>query len=729
MVNHQNVDLASINSLPALAQTGPLAELSLEDAQRSASALAGFLRHCEDAYFQADQPEIDDATYDRLKNRWRELLLAFPELSNTEGARDDVGAAAVSAFGKIRHGVPMLSLDNAMETQDVMDFVDRIRRFLNLAPDIVLQWMAEPKIDGLSCSILYQHGRLIKAATRGDGFEGEDVTANVRTIGDIPIQLQGDDVPELIEIRGEIFISHADFAAMNEAQAKSNAPSYANPRNAAAGSLRQLDAAVTAERPLRFFAYTWGALSAPFVRTQSDALAKFSAWGLPVNPLSRFCADLDELIGYFEEIQNNRSQLGFDIDGVVYKLNRLDLHERLGYAGRAPRWAIAHKFPPEQAPTQVLDIDIQVGRTGALTPVARLAPINVGGVLVSNATLHNEEEIARKDIRVSDWVMVQRAGDVIPQIVAVIAARRAPDAEPFAFPQSCPACGAPALREDNLRQSKRDAVRRCTNGLACPAQALERLKHFVSRRAMDIEGLGEKQIEAFYGEQIIREPGDIFRLAIRQKAGEIDLTKREGMGTKSVEKLLAAIESRRQVSLDRFLYALGIRHIGEQNSRLFAQAFPNWGLLRDVTMRAIHGEDAARDELGAQDGIGEMAVSSLLEFFAQERNRAILDNLVFDETRCPHGVQIGDFVLAQKNHQLSGLSVVFTGTLQNMSRDEAKARAQSLGCKVSGSVSARTNLVIAGENAGSKLREAQNLGVRVISEDDWLAMLDNGSVA
>lgn len=728
MVNHYPVELASINSLPALVKAGPLSELTLAEAERSANALASFLRHCEDAYFQADQPEIDDATYDRLKRRWRELLVAFPELADHEDAREAVGAVAIGTFGKIRHGAPMLSLDNAMAAQDVTDFVDRIRRFLQLAPDIAVEWMAEPKIDGLSCSILYRHGKMIQAATRGDGFEGEDVTANVRTIGDIPTELRGEGVPELIEIRGEIFISHADFAAMNEAQAKINAAAYANPRNAAAGSLRQLDAGITAQRPLQFFAYTWGALSAPFAKTQSDALAKFSAWGLRVSPLSRFCADLDELLGYFEEIQNNRSQLGFDIDGVVYKLNRLDWHERLGYAGRAPRWAIAHKFPPEQAPTQVLGIDIQLGRTGALTPVARLAPINVGGVLVSNATLHNEEEIARKDIRISDWVIVQRAGDVIPQIVSVLLARRSAKSEPYEFPKFCPVCGARALREDNARQSRVDAVRRCTNGLACPAQALERLKHFVSRRAMDIEGLGEKQIEAFYAEQIIREPGDIFRLADQQQAGTIDLTKREGMGKKSVEKLLAAIASRRQVSLDRFLYALGIRHIGEQNSRLFAQAFPNWVLLRNVAMRAIHGDEAARQELGAQDGIGEMAVSSLLEFFAQERNRAILDNLVFDETRCPHGVKIVDFVVAQSDHKLSGLSIVFTGTLQKMSRDEAKARAQSLGCKVSGSVSARTNLVIAGENAGSKLREAQNLGVRVISEDEWLAMLDDGSV-
>lgn len=701
----------------------PVDMMTRVDAARELAALAEAIARHDLAYHGQDAPLIDDAAYDQLRRSYATLAAAFPDLVPEGDLVAKVGAPPAAGFAKVRHAVPMLSLDNAFTDADVADFLDRVRRFLSLPADAPLACVAEPKIDGLSCALRYEQGVFVRAATRGDGQEGEDVTANIRTIAEIPAKLRGSGFPDILEIRGEIYLTHADFAALNARQAEMGAALFANPRNAAAGGLRQLDPAITATRPLRFFAWGWGELSGPVADSQWQAVARFAEWGLPVNPDRILCTDLAAMVAKYRDLGARRADLGYDIDGVVYKIDSLALQARLSFVGRAPRWAIAHKFPPEQAETVLEGVDIQIGRTGALTPVARLRPVTVGGVVVSNATLHNEEEIARKDIRIGDHVIVQRAGDVIPQIVAVLPAGRAADAAPFVFPETCPACGSAALRPFNPRLGRPDSVRRCTGGLACPAQAVERLKHFVSRRAIDIDGLGDKQIEALWAEGLIRSPGDIYSLPVRQKAGIIDLATREGMGEKSVENLMAAIEARRDIPLSRFIHALGIRQIGEQSARLFARHYGSWAAFAASARAAAAGEASARTELTAIDGLGESAAASLMEFFAEPHNEQALASLIHDPVHCPHGVRVLDEAAPAATSAVSGLTLVFTGNLEAMSRDEAKARAQALGAKVAGSVSKKTDLVIAGPKAGSKLREAEALGVRVIDEAAWLAMI------
>jgi DNA ligase (NAD+) len=579
--------------------------------------------------------------------------------------------------------------------------------------------MAEPKIDGLSISIRYEGGRLVEAATRGDGSEGENVTQNVRTIGEIPHALKGRHHPQVIEVRGEIYLGHADFAALNAAQTAAGGKVFANPRNAAAGSLRQLDSRITASRPLRFFAYTWGEATSLPADTQAGVVAAFADWGLPVNPLLEVCDGSAALLVYYQRMAGQRSRLGYDIDGVVYKVNRLDYQERLGFVSRSPRWAIAHKFPAEQATTTLNAIEIQVGRTGALTPVAKLEPVTVGGVVVSNATLHNEDEIARKDVRVGDTVVVQRAGDVIPQIVSVIEDKRPPGAAPFVFPDVCPVCGSHAVREQDAATGEAEVVRRCTGGLVCPAQAKERLKHFVSRNAFDIEGLGEERVELFFDEGLIRTPADIFTLAARDAECPEPLAARKGFGKKSVEKLFAAIEQRRRVPLDRFIFALGIRHVGETTARDLARALGSIAAFSSAAEAAAKGgpgSDAYRD-IDNIEGIGAAVVDALCDFFSEPHNVAALDALLAH-------VAVEPFVqLAVTPSAITGKTVVFTGTLTAMSRPEAKAQAERLGAKVAGSVSKKTDYVVAGADAGSKLDKARELGVTVLSEDEWQSLV------
>lgn len=681
--------------------------------------LSDEIAHHDELYYQQDAPEISDAEYDAMRRRLDELENAHPELRRADSPTVKVGAAPVSAFGKIRHDVPMLSLGNAFDDQDVVDFVERVRRFLMLGEDGTLEVTAEPKIDGLSISIRYEHGELVQAATRGDGTEGENVTANIKTVREIPHKLKGKGVPELIDVRGEIYLGHKDFEALNAAQAESGDKIFANPRNAAAGSLRQLDASITAKRPLRFFAYAWGAFAKLPSDTQAGVVAAFEHWGLPVNPLMRVATTTDELLAFYRDIEQKRASLGYDIDGVVYKVNRLDYQERLGFVSRSPRWAIAHKFAAEQATTVLEKIDIQVGRTGALTPVAKLKPVTVGGVVVSNATLHNEDEIARKDIREGDTVVVQRAGDVIPQVVEVVLAKRPAHSHPFKFPTVCPVCGSHAVREAVEETGKADVVRRCTGGLICPAQVKERLKHFVSRNAFDIEGLGTEKIEFFFDTGRIKSPADIFTLEVRDEASDEPLLKVRGFKETSLRKLFAAIDARREVPLDRFLFALGIRHIGETTAKDLAKAYGTLDALRSAVDAAVEGgkgSDAYQD-IDNIEGIGETVVDALVDFFGEEHNQQQIAALLKEVTVTP-------FVRTQtKESPVTGKTVVFTGTLTKLTRNEAKAQAERLGAKVSGSVSKKTDYVVAGAEAGSKLDNARALGVTVLDEDGWLALI------
>jgi DNA ligase (NAD+) len=612
----------------------------------------------------------------------------------------------------------MLSLGNVFSEAEVMEFVTRVRRFLGLFADAPLAITAEPKIDGLSCSLRYEAGELVQAATRGDGYEGEDVTANVRTIGEIPHKLAGDS-PDVLEVRGEVYMAHVDFAALNARQAEAGKTIFANPRNAAAGSLRQLDPAITAGRPLHFFAYAWGEVSAFPAETQMGMVAAFKSFGLPVNPLMVLCDGAEDLIAHYREIESQRASLGYDIDGVVYKVDRLALQDRLGFVSRSPRWAVAHKFPAEKATTILRDIEIQVGRTGALTPVARLDPVTVGGVVVSNATLHNEDEIARKDIRIGDTVTVQRAGDVIPQVLGPVLDKRPKDSKPYEFPQICPVCGSAAIREIDEKTGTADVVRRCTGGLVCPAQAVERLKHFVSRNAFDIEGLGEKQIEQFYRDGLIMTPADIFTLEARDARSLKKLKDREGYGETSVRNLFRAIEARRDVSLNRLIFALGIRHVGETNARRLARHFPTFDALRETARAAAEGSDA-RAELVNIEGFGEVVAEAIADFFAEKHNEDVLDALLEHVTPQP-------MEALASTSPVAGKTVVFTGALERMTRDEAKAQAERLGAKVAGSVSKKTDLVVAGPGAGSKLAKAAELGIETISEDDWLKLIGQGA--
>jgi DNA ligase (NAD+) len=694
--------------------------LTEAEAKAELKRLAGEIAHHDALYYRKDAPEISDADYDALRERNAAIEARFPSLVRPDSPSRRVGAAPVEAFGKVRHAVPMLSLGNAFTDEDIADFIARVRRFLGLGADAEIEVTAEPKIDGLSISLTYERGRLVQAATRGDGIEGENVTNNVMTIRQVPHRLSGKDVPGLIEVRGEIYLAHADFEKLNAEQAASGGKIFANPRNAAAGSLRQLDSSITARRPLRFFAHGWGAGKLPG-RTQSGVYETFARWGLPLNPLFRVCKGSSEILGFYRKMAEQRASLGYDIDGVVYKVNRLDLQERLGFVSRAPRWALAHKFPPQEAMTRLNDIEIQVGRTGALTPAAKLEPVTVGGVVVSSATLHNEDEIARKDVRIGDTVIVRRAGDVIPQIVGVVKEKRPKGAKPYKFPQVCPVCGSLAVREADEATGRTDVVRRCTGGLICPAQAKERLKHFVSRNAFDIEGLGEKQIELFYDEGRIMQPADIFTLAARDARLPADkhLAEKKGFGERSVEKLFAAIEARRKIGLDRFIYALGIRHIGETTARDLARALGTFEAFRAAALAAAEGgkDSEAYGELDNIEGIGETVVDALIAFFSEPHNLQALDDLLAQ-------VAVQPFVRTRAAASaVSDKVVVFTGTLEKMTRSEAKALAERLGAKVTGSVSAKTDYVVAGSDAGSKLTKARELGVKVLTEEEWLKLV------
>jgi DNA ligase (NAD+) len=669
-------------------------------------------------YYRQDAPEISDADYDALRHRLTALEHAHPEMKRAGSPSEKVGAAPVSAFGKIAHDVPMLSLGNAFDDQDVVDFVQRVRRFLNLGESDDLEITAEPKIDGLSISLRYEGGRLVQAATRGDGAEGENVTANVQTIKEIPHVLKGEGIPDIIDVRGEIYLGHKDFERLNAAQAANGGKVFANPRNAAAGSLRQLDSSITAQRPLRFFAYAWGAAANLPADTQRGVVAAFKAWGLPVNPLLRITRRPEDLIEFYRDIEAKRAKLDYDIDGVVYKVNRLDYQQRLGFVSRSPRWAIAHKFAAERATTVLNKIDIQVGRTGALTPVAKLEPVTVGGVVVSNATLHNEDEIARKDIREGDTVVVQRAGDVIPQVVEVVLDKRPKSAKPFEFLTVCPVCGSHAVRESDEDGNASDVVRRCTGGLICGAQVKERLKHFVSRNAFDIEGLGGEKIEFFFETGRIKSAADIFTLEKRDEKSDEPLTKVRGFKETSVNKLFAAINARRTVPLDRFLFALGIRHIGETTAKDLAKAYGTFEALRVAVDAAVQaGKDSeAYQDIDNIEGIGETVVDALIDFFSEQHNQEQLDALLKEVT-------VTAFTRVEVNSPVTGKTVVFTGTLTKLTRNEAKAQAERLGAKVAGSVSKKTDYVVAGADAGSKLDNARALGVTVLDEDGWLALI------
>lgn len=771
-----------------MAQT-PVDQLSEDQARAELERLSAELARHDALYHGNDAPEISDADYDALKRRALEIEEAYPDLTSATSPSQVVGAAASSQFAPVRHGVPMLSLDNAFDEGEVADFVARIRRFLKLPADEAVAFVAEPKIDGLSASLRYEHGVLVQGATRGDGRTGEDVTANLKTIADIPHRLSGSGWPDVIEIRGEVYAPNDAFDAFNAAAEAAGQRTYANPRNFAAGSLRQKDAAITATRPLRFFAYAWGEVSAPFAETQHGALERLHAWGFQVNARSQRVEDAAGLIALYRGLETDRAALGYDIDGVVYKVDRLDWQERLGFVSRSPRWAIAHKFPAQQAQTVLEGIDIQVGRTGSLTPVARLHPVTVGGVVVRNATLHNEDEIARKDVRIGDTVVLQRAGDVIPQIVSVVEDKRPADATAYVFPTHCPVCGSEAVRPEG------EVRRRCTGGLICEAQLVERLKHFVGRRAFDIEGLGEKQLIAFHERGWLHEPADIFRLA--RDTEKLDALRAEdGYGETSVRNLIAGIDARRVIALDRLIFGLGIRDIGEQTSLLLARHFGDWKTFHAAALEAAAGipsadwtmlaeghgvsprtlsvmaearlSDAdpwpeapidqklalafpgvaaparralaelapdwpavvrlaaiARDEgpsltlgeIAGIAGVGPVAARAVAEFFHEPHNRTVVDALVAELTT------IEDAERPKTDTAVAGKTVVFTGSLERFTRDEAKARAESLGAKVSGSVSKKTDYLVAGPGAGSKLAEAQKHGVTVLTEDEWLALI------
>ena len=690
-------------------------------ARAELARLAAILAEANTAYHNKDAPTISDAAYDALKRRNAAIEARFPGLKRRDSPSEQVGAPVSDTFAKIRHARPMLSLGNAFDAEDVAEFVAQVRSFLGLGTKVPLAFTAEPKIDGLSLSLRYENGHLVQAATRGDGETGENVTANARTIGDIPQVLPS--APDILEVRGEVYMDHADFAALNARQTDTGAKTFANPRNAAAGSLRQLDAAVTRARPLRFFAYAWGEVSTPLADSQAAAIARLGAFGFQVNADMRLCPDIDAMLAHYRAIEARRATLGYDIDGVVYKVDDLALQARLGFRSTTPRWAIAHKFPAEIAHTTLEDIEIQVGRTGALSPVARLRPVTVGGVVVSNATLHNEDYIAGRDskgqpirdgrdIRVGDWVEVFRAGDVIPKIRDVDLSKRPADSQPYHFPETCPQCGSDAVREEG------DSVRRCTGGLICPAQAVEKLKHFVSRSAFDIDGLGAKQIEMFFQDDLlpVREPADIFTLEARDEKNLSKLRNRDGWGDKSATNLFAAINEKRRIPMARLIFALGIRHVGENAGALLANYFADWDAFETTLTGAEIGQGENWDTLMAIDGVGAVMAAALVNAFHQPDSRAAIDRLVAGLDILPPDARASDSPVA-------GQTIVFTGTLEKMTRAEAKATAEHLGARVAGSVSARTDLLVAGPGAGSKAKKAADLGIRVIDEDEWLALI------
>jgi DNA ligase (NAD+) len=686
-------------------------DLTVEEAAAELEALAGEIAHHDALYHGEDAPEISDADYDVLRRRNDAIEARFPDLVRDDSPTRKVGAHPASGFKTVRHAVPMLSLGNAFADEDVTDFLVRVRRFLGLSEEDRVDVVAEPKIDGLAVSIRYENGRYTRAATRGDGQTGEDITANVATLDEVPETLTGGDVPAVIEVRGEIYLRRDDFFTLNETREAAGEARFANPRNAAAGSLRQLDVEVTRTRPLKLFVYAWGEASALPAETHHGMLEAFARWGLPVNLEIALCDGAEAILARYRAIGEQRATLPYDIDGVVYKVDRLDWQGRLGFVSRAPRWAIAHKFPAEQAQTILKDIRIQVGRTGSLTPVAVLEPVTVGGVVVQNATLHNEEEIARKDVRVGDTVVVQRAGDVIPQIVRPIPEKRPKGAVPYVFPETCPVCGSHAVREMNPKTGKPDAARRCTGGLICPAQAVERLRHFVSRLAFDIEGLGDKQVTFFWEQELIRNPVDIFDL--EEKAGD-SIATFEGWGELSVRNLYAAIDARRTIGLDRFINALGIRHVGETTARLLARSYGDFATFRDAMASAKVGEGEAWESLVNIDGIGATVAEAIVDFFDEPHNLEVVDGLA-------QRLTIEALEQAAASSPVSGKTVVFTGSLEEMTRQEAKARAESLGAKVAGSVSAKTDIVVAGPGAGSKLKKAEELGLTIMTEAEWLA--------
>ena len=695
----------------------------IAEIERMLQAYSSEIEKANDEYYNADAPRLTDAQYDTLTKLLRITLKQKGEWAAFFHKIEQIGAKPTGRFKKVRHRVPMLSLDNAFSDEDVTDFVGRIRRFLRLPEDEVVAFSAEPKIDGLSMSLRYENGELVTGATRGDGAEGEDVTANVKTLDDIPHKLKGRGVPAVCEVRGEVYMTKHAFLELNRKQAEAGAPLYVNPRNTAAGSLRQKDPSITASRPLGFFAYAWGEMSEMPEETQSGMIKWFERCGFKTNPLTKMCRSVDALLQFHREIEAARATLDYDIDGVVYKVDRLDWQERLGFVSRSPRWAIAHKFPAEQATTIVRDIEIQVGRTGALTPVARLEPVTVGGVVVQNATLHNEEEIKRLDVRKGDTVRIQRAGDVIPQVLGVVLEKRKSGAEPYKFRAKCPCHLHTEVVRETIAGGEEGARARCTGEFACPYQVLGHLEHFVSRRAFDIDGLGEKQIEFFHEQGWFNEPADIFtleardgKLPLKETGEKIRLEEVEGFGATSVRNLFNAINARHQIALERFIYALGIRHVGETTAVALARGYGTWKDFHEACLRLTKGDDEAKQDMDALDQIGDTVIESLSEYFAEPHNRRRVERLA-------EQVEIIDAEKPRADSAVAGKTVVFTGTLEKMTRDEAKASAERLGAKVSGSVSKKTDYVVAGPGAGSKLTEAKKLGVNLLTEDEWLKLI------
>ena len=692
----------------------PVADLTEAQAKVELERLAAEIAAHDRRYYQEDAPSISDAAYDALRRRNETIEARFPRLVRADSPSRRVGAEPAQKFAKVRHAVPMLSLGNAFTDEEIAEFANRIRRFLRLPADETLAFTAEPKIDGLSCSLRYEGGRLVRAATRGDGTEGEDVTANVRTLADIPQQLRGARVPEVCEIRGEVYMTKSAFLALNERQREAGRQVFANPRNSAAGSLRQLDPAITASRPLGFFAYSWGEMSSVPAATQSGMIAWAASCGFKVNPLMKVCDTVSTMLAFHHDIEAQRATLDYDIDGVVYKVDRLDWQQRLGFVSRNPRWALAHKFPAEKATTIVRSIDIQVGRTGALTPVAKLEPVTVGGVVVSNATLHNADEVARLDVRVGDTVTIQRAGDVIPQVLGVVPERRPRAAKPYRFPRKCPCPLRTEVVRDTTASGGEGVIARCTGEFACPHQKIEHLRHFVSRRAFDIEGLGEKQIALFFEEGWIKEPADIFTL--RARNDRIRLEEQEGFGELSVRNLFNAVEARREIPLERFIYALGMRHVGDTTARALARGYGSWRAFHKACREVAGGDADTRAEMDNLDQIGEAVIDSIAAYFGEEHNRGIVERLSAQ-------VRILDAEKPRAGSAVAGKTVVFTGSLEKITREEAKAMAERLGAKVAGSVSSKTDYVIAGPGAGTKLAKAREAGVTVLSEDEWFALV------
>jgi DNA ligase (NAD+) len=700
-------------------------ELTEKQAKAEHARLAAEIAEHDRRYYQDDAPSVTDAEYDALRRRYNAIEARFPQLRTLESLTQRVGAAPSGRFAKVRHAVPMLSLDNAFAEDDVVDFVGRIRRFLRLPDDEEIAFSAEPKIDGLSMSLRYEEGELVSAATRGDGAEGEDVTANIKTLKEVPQRLKGRRVLPVCEVRGEVYMTKANFLKLNERQKAAGDTIFANPRNSAAGSLRQKDPSITASRPLGFFAYGWGQMSEMPAGSQSGMIKWFETCGFKTNPLTKVCKSVDALLAFHRDIETRRSHLDYDIDGVVYKVDRLDWQQRLGFVSRSPRWAIAHKFPAERAVTVLKDIEIQVGRTGALTPVGKLEPVGVGGVIVQNVTLHNEDYIKGiggdgeelregRDIRIGDTVIVQRAGDVIPQVVDVVLDKRPKTAKPYHFPKKCPCPLHTDVVREETATGEEGSRAHCTGEFACPYQKIEHLKLFVSRRAFDIEGFGEKQIEFFFEQGWVKEPADIFELPRRNQ--EIKLEEQEGYGETSVRNLFDAIAQRREIALDRFIFSLGIRHVGETTALALARGYGSWRAFHDACLKVAKGDEEAIAEMDALDQIGETVIESIKAYFGESHNRGIVERLTKE-------VKIVDAEKPRQDSAVAGKTVVFTGTLEKMTRDEAKASAERLGAKVSGSVSKKTDYVVAGPGAGSKLAEAKKHGVKVLTEDEWAKLI------